>query len=232
MDHGANRETGLLANVIAEQLKHKIQSMEYRAGDRLPVRQLCEEFNTSETPVKQALNQLAAIGLVVATPKCGMRVRSFTFEDMRNVLEARLMIEQFCARDAVLRVRQDQDYTGSVQAVLEECNRDYRLCVEDFSKANFTQAHEADGRLHFALVSASRNPEIINLYRTLNTHAGMFTSFEKHTPDTMRQVIREHSDIVNALLICDTDGLRSALERHIRSTLRILKGPEEEQTPD
>ena len=46
---------------------------------------------------KLALNQLAATGLVVATPKCGMRVRSFSFEDMKNVLEARLMIEQFSA---------------------------------------------------------------------------------------------------------------------------------------
>ena len=47
------RETNLLADVIAEQLKIKIQNREYKAGDRLPVRQLCEAFNTSETPVKQ-----------------------------------------------------------------------------------------------------------------------------------------------------------------------------------
>ena len=224
MDHAKQHEEGLLANVIAEQLKHKIQSMEYKAGDRLPVRKLCEDFNTSETPVKQALNQLAATGLVAATPKCGMRVRTFTFSDMKNVLEARLMIEQFCARDAVLRVRRDADYADLMRGTLEESDRCYRRCIESFTKENFIRAHETDGKLHSGLVGASQNPEIVNLYRTLNTHAGMFTSFEKHTPQTLQQVIRQHDDIVGALLLCDTDGLRGALERHLRSTLQILGG--------
>ncbi len=217
------KDTILLANAIAEQLKLRIQNGTYKAGDRLPVRQLCETFNASETPVKQALNQLVATGLLVATPKCGVRVRSFTFEDMKNVLEARLMIELFCARDAVLRVRKDPAYAAEMQNLLDASNRDYHHCIKDFTKANFILAHEGDGRLHSALVNASHNPEIIALYRTLNTHAGMFTSFEKHTSDTLQQVIRDHESIIEALLNCDTDELRSALERHIRSTLRILQ---------
>lgn len=220
-------ETNLLADVIAEQLKIKIQNREYKAGDRLPVRQLCEAFNTSETPVKQALNQLAATGLVVATPKCGMRVRSFSFEDMKNVLEARLMIEQFSARDAVMRCRSDSGFAKSLQALLMQSNEDYEHCIREYTKENFGRAHERDGLLHSALVSACHNPEIIGLYRTLNTHAGMFTSFEKHTPATLRQVISEHTDIVDAALASDTDGLRAALARHISSTLRILESSPE-----
>ena len=56
----------LLADEIAQKIRDKIQNQEYKAGQRLPVRLLCEEFGTSETPVKQALNQLVTTGLVVS----------------------------------------------------------------------------------------------------------------------------------------------------------------------
>ena len=65
----------LLADEIAQKIRAKIQNQQYKAGQRLTVRLLCEEFGTSETPVKQALNQLVTTGLVVSIPKCGMRVR-------------------------------------------------------------------------------------------------------------------------------------------------------------
>ena len=53
--------TELLADEIAQKIRQKIQKQEYAQGDRLTVRWLCEEFGASETPVKQALNQLFRI---------------------------------------------------------------------------------------------------------------------------------------------------------------------------
>ena len=224
MTRGSSGDAGLLANVIAEQLKQKIQNQEYKAGDRLPVRGLCEEFNASETPVKQALNQLAATGLVVATPGCGMRVRSFDIRDMQNVLEARLMIEQFIARDAVARARSDRAWADRLRALLRDTSEAYLQCIEHHTRARFNRAHESDSALHAAIVFASPNPEIAGLYRTLNTHAGMFLGFERHTPETLAEVNAQHDAIVSALLCCDTDGLRAAFARHIETTMRIYRG--------
>lgn len=75
----------LLTDEIAQKIKAKIQNRQYKAGQRLTVRLLCEEFGTSETPVKQALNQLVTTGLVVSIPKCGMRVREFNFQDILRI---------------------------------------------------------------------------------------------------------------------------------------------------
>ena len=57
--------TELLADEIAQKIRQKIQKQEYAQGERLTVRWLCEEFGASETPVKQALNQLVSTGLPV-----------------------------------------------------------------------------------------------------------------------------------------------------------------------
>ena len=216
-------ESELLANVIADRLRDMIQKQEYRAGDRLTVRRLCEAFSASETPVKQALNQLAATGLVVATPGCGMRVRSFDFGDMKIVLEARLMIEQHCARGAVARVRRDKAFAPAMREMLERSNADYEHCAKDYTRDNFNYAHKGDARMHLAIVESCANPEIIAMYRNLNTHVGMFTGFERHTPDSLHCVIQEHTAIVDALCDCDTDGLRAALEDHIRTTINIYR---------
>ncbi len=223
MNTRTEQESELLANVIADRLRKKIRNQEYKAGDRLPVRKLCEEFETSETPVKQALNQLTATGLVVATPGCGMRVRSFDSADMRNVLEARLMIEQGCARDAVRRVRSDGGFAPAMRELLARSNADYERCAREYTRENFNTAHVLDRKIHASIVESCRNPEILSMYRNLNTHAGMFTGFERHSPETMQGVVREHTAIVEALCDCDTDGLRAALEAHIRTTIGIYR---------
>lgn len=218
-----DNETELLADVIADQIRRKIESREYKAGDRLTVRRLCEAFSTSETPVKQALNQLMATGLVVSTPGCGMRVRSFDARDMQNILEARLMIELYCARDAVARVRQEPHFADEIRELLARSNEDYARCAESYTRESFNAAHERDARLHLSIVESCRNPEILSMYSNLNTHAGMFTGFERHSPESVLNVIREHTAIADALCDCDTDRLRDALRAHIRTTIEIYR---------
>ena len=114
----------LLADEIAQKIRVKIQNQKYKAGQRLPVRLLCEEFGTSETLVKQALNQLVTTGLVVSVPKCGMRVRTFNFQDMKDNWEARLMVEQFCAASAVEMARRNERFVTRIQEILRISNGD------------------------------------------------------------------------------------------------------------
>ena len=77
--------------------------------------------------------------------------------------------------------------------------------------------------MHLAIVETCANPEIIAMYHNLNTHVGMFTGFERHTSESLQRVIREHTAIVDALCDRDTDGLRAAVEAHIRTTINIYK---------
>lgn len=213
----------LLSDEIAQKIREKIQNQEYHAGERLTVRKLCEEYGTSETPVKQALNQLVTTGLVVSVPKCGMKVRTFEFKDMKNIWEARIMIEQYCANAAVERARRDEGFVGMIQGILRVSNAEYEKCIQDFTKENFTGLHKHDSALHMALVKCCQNEQIIDMYQSLNTHAGMFTGFRYHTPDTLRSVQRQHSEIVNQLVLCDVDGLKKAVEQHVYSTLQIYR---------
>lgn len=221
---GQNRQgPELLADEVAQKIREKIQSQQYQPGDRLTVRLLCEEFGTSETPVKQALNQLVATGLVVSVPKCGMRVRTFNFQDMKDNWEARLMIEQFCASPAVERARHDEGFVSHMQELLALSNSEYGKCIADYTNENFIKLHEHDRILHNELVRCCRNEQIMSMYNSLNAHSCMFAGYGCHTPETLRQVQKQHTEIVNQLLLCDVDGLKKVLEQHIYSTVQIYR---------
>ena len=172
----------LLADEIAQKIRVKIQNQEYKAGQRLPVRLLCEEFGTSETPVKQALNQLVTTGLVVSVPKCGMRVRTFNFQDMKDNWEARLMVEQFCAASAVEMARRNERFVTRIQEILRISNGEYERCIQDYTKENFISLHVQDRALHTELVKCCQNAQIMEMYDSLNAHSGMFVGFHCHTP--------------------------------------------------
>jgi len=213
----------LLADEIAQKIRAKIQNQEYRAGERLTVRKLCEEFGASETPVKQALNQLVTTGMVVSVPKCGMRVRTFEFQDMKDIWEARIMIEQYCAAPAVERARRDEGFVSYVQGILTVSNAEYEKCHQNFTKENFMTLHKHDSALHTALVQCCQNGQILEMYQSLNTHAGMFTGFHYHTPESLRGVQQQHTEIVRQLVMCDVDGLKKAVGQHIYSTIQIYR---------
>lgn len=223
MEGQARSGAELLADEIAQKIKRKIQYQEYAPGERLTVRRLCEEYGTSETPVKQALNQLVTTGLVVSIPKCGMRVRTFDFRDMKNIWEARMMIEQFCARPAVERARYDEEFVNRIQDILSVSNEEHEKCIKDYRVETFNVLQQHDSLLHLELVKCCHNDQILEMYCSLNAHAGMFVGFNCHNPDTLREVQKQHSEIVGQLLICDEEGLKRAIEQHIYSTIQIYR---------
>lgn len=213
----------LLADEIARKIQNKIQTQQYAPGERLTVRRLCEEFGTSETPVKQALNQLVTTGLVVSIPKCGMRVREFSFDEMKENWEARLMIELYCAASAVETARRDDGFVARVQTLLEEANAAYRNCIGSFTKENFNLLQVPDRNLHTQLVTCCQNRQIIEMYNRLNAHACMFVGYEFHSRESLEGVIQQHTQMVDQLLLCDLEGLRKAIRTHIYSTIRIYR---------
>lgn len=218
-----NSAAELLADEIAQKIRTNIQNQQYKAGEKLTVRRLCEEFGTSETPVKQALNQLVTTGLVVSVPKCGMKVRTFNFQDMKNNWEARMMIEQFCALPAVERAKHDEDFVTKISELLDLSNREYQKCINSYTKENFNLLHEHDYLLHIMIVKCCNNDQILSMYHSLNAHAGMFLGYASHTPETLMEVQKQHTEMVNQLLLCNADGLKKAIENHIYSTIQIYR---------
>lgn len=213
----------LLANRIAAKIKEKIQNGYYKQNARLTVRMLCDEFQVSETPIKQALNQLSGMGLVIAIPKCGIKVKSFNFTQMSNIWDARLMIELHCVPQAIAQSRDKQGFRDKIEKLLIRTNTEYQHCHDEFTKENFTPLSTNDYAFHLEIVKCCANPLIIQMYENLHTHESMFVGFDVHTPASMLKTKEQHTKIAHALLDADQDALKKAIVDHIDTTIMLYR---------
>ena len=79
-------------------IKEKIINCEFAPGAVYNEEYLCEEVNTSRTPVRDALGRLEQEGLIKIMPKRGIVVSPLTLKDVRMVYEMRLLLEPYSLR--------------------------------------------------------------------------------------------------------------------------------------
>src|SRR5258708_4545861 len=78
--------TSLHADIVS-QLRDFIVEGHLAPGSHIPERELCEKFDISRTPLREALKVIAAEGLIELLPNRGARVREFSEADIRNLFE-------------------------------------------------------------------------------------------------------------------------------------------------
>src|SRR4051794_23405426 len=80
--------------MIFQDLHSRINSGAYSAGKRLILRELAEEFGCSQIPVREAVNSLASLGLVVIVPHEGAHVAEVRLTELIEITEIRLILER------------------------------------------------------------------------------------------------------------------------------------------
>ncbi|WP_406150246.1 FadR/GntR family transcriptional regulator [Streptomyces sp. NBC_01012] len=166
----STRRSALADQVIA-QLRNQITTGEWPVGSRIPTEpELVEQLGVARNTVREAVRALAHNGLldirqgsgtyVVATSElAGVMQRRFADADPRHVGELRSTLESSAARLAALR-RTDRDLR---QLDLLMARRE-----EAWGSGDAEAFVAADATLHLAVVAASHNDVLTELYADLN----------------------------------------------------------------
>lgn len=213
IDHGRRRAA------IAESLLTEIFHGRLRAGQRLVTEQLARRFGVSHTPVREALIELAGVGIVDLYPNRGAIVRKVTARDVREICHVRCILECAATRSACGRTD---------LAELHRLAREIRaLMARSPSHGDFIQeARMLDSQLHDLIAASCGNAYLANELGRLKT---LFRAFrdvswehEQARNDFHRiaEEGREHLAIVEALLKKDAKAAARAMASHIRSGIR------------
>src|SRR3954464_14907703 len=89
---------------VRDELQHAILEGVLQPGERLRAEALAQRFGTSRTPVREALLQLEAQGLVDVEPNRGAVVRRFDRAALRDLYEVRALLEPQAAARAARRI--------------------------------------------------------------------------------------------------------------------------------
>src|SRR5918999_1497496 len=136
-------------------------SGELPAGSRLRVRDLAEQVGTSVMPVREAIRRLEEAGLAEREPHKGAVVKGLTLEELVHVYDVRRLLEGEAARLGTERITADD---------CERMQSEYDLMVTAISERRVVDLLDHDEALLTILYTASGNPVLVNMIRTLWQH--------------------------------------------------------------
>ena len=204
MPLATTRRAGLVEQVI-DQLRRSVTGGEWPVGTRIPNEpSLSEALGVGRNTVREAVRALVHAGIldvrqgdgtyVRATSEVSGALRRLCGSELREILQVRRCLEVEGARLAAA-ARTDEDVTALRQLL---CRRDELELGED--RAAFVAA---DTALHFAVVQASGNTVLTELYRGLTevVMASVATTSATHEPREIR-----HGGLIDAIAARDVEG--------------------------
>ena len=200
-----------LTQLVVEALREKILNGAIAPGERLVESRLSEEFSVSRMPVREALRQLAASGLVTIEPRRGATVTAFQTTQLRELVEVRATLEALNAKLAAQR--HDPEQIAKLNALLEEGTRlaSNHDDLETLAQLN-RRFHDSLG--HIAANSVLQEVMLILRDRT----AVLFAPF--HANRT-QQNWEEHSAILRAVINGDAELASLLAARHVYNAAQM-----------
>lgn len=114
-----------LRSNIKKYIQQQIAEGVYRPGDRIVETRLAKELDVSQAPVREAMLELATMGLLEERPYSGTYVRNFTIAEIEDIFNTRAFIEEYAAKRAAKQVTEEQ--LAEMEAVLDEMDRNREL---------------------------------------------------------------------------------------------------------
>jgi len=194
--------------------KWAILSAVYEGGEVITEGGLADELGVSRTPVREALLRLEVEGLVRLYPKKGAIVTSFSVHDVEDVLEARVLVENFTAARSFAN-------RTNILPELEATHEDMKRHRRKRDTAGFT---ESDRVFHERIVNAADNGVLSSIYRMLRERQTLFTStMMRGRADRMDAAIAEHDKIIETLRGDDEDAFCAAVNDHLQWSIALAR---------
>jgi DNA-binding GntR family transcriptional regulator len=164
------------------------------------------------TPVREALDLLAAAGLAERVPYRGVRVPQPSVEEIAESYAMRLLLEKSVSRAAALN--REQAHVDELKRIVHQAEKLIRL--DDMSASR-----ELSGNFHFTVVEAAQNSMLTRVYKmVVNTFPDwmLYQAMFEH-PDALEQSIKEeyqeHLAIAEAIEARDANLAGQRAMEHI-----------------
>jgi DNA-binding GntR family transcriptional regulator len=222
---GLRRRT--MSTDVRDVLREMIVLGEIPSGSPVRLGQIARELNVSVSPVREALRQLEAIGLVEHIPYKGARVTPLSASDMQDVYDVRLELESIGVRKVAARF---DDETGRrLEDVLTQLEAAYQVG----DRAGIVYGNTA---FHLRLAEASGSRSLALALRPILEASQRYSAAAIASADrsaTHKVEADDHRAIVDACRAKDPDRAESAIRSHLAAfSERILArfGPSASET--
>lgn len=192
---------------VLDLLRDRIISGYYEGGHQIRQEAIAEEVGVSRIPVREALVQLEAEGLVVIHTHKGAVVAKLTPEDAVDIFEARLIFEPF-----ILAKAMEKATSEDVERV-QGAYRDYeKALLAGESPAVLSQLNWA---FHIALSYAADRPRSLSVLSSLYNSADRYLRLQIDAKTAQTKALEEHNALAQYFAHGNSSAAQKLLKKHI-----------------
>lgn len=202
-----------LSTDLFSNLRKDILQGRLKQGQKLTEQQICDEYNVSRTPVREAFRQLELEGLIETIPNRGAFVTGFSPQDIQDMYELRKSYEVLAVKWAIERMTKEE----------------YEKLEEAFEFMEFyTQKKDVEKMLninmsfHELIYKASHNRMLCHILSSYQLYIKQSKSSERNevTALYLDEILTEHRAIFEAFRNRDANTGIAAVTKHLDNAKR------------
>jgi DNA-binding GntR family transcriptional regulator len=206
-----------LVDVLAERIEQAIVSGDLQPGSKIREQTLAASLGVSRGPLREAIRRLEGRKLLQRTPNIGVSVAAMSPSDLNEVLQLREVLEGLACSLAAKNMTDEE--LEQLSELLDQ-HQQQRSVQE--GTGYYQESKDFD--FHFRIVKGSRNVRLIqmlceDLYYLLRVYR--YKSSTK--PGRAKQALKEHKDVVAALMRRDSEDAERKMRLHIRNARRYVE---------
>ena len=202
-----------LADSAVELLHEAILNGDFAPGERLPIEDLAARLGMSPMPIREALRELDARGLVEHIPHRGARVAEVSVVDLRETYEVRLSLETMAVRQAALNFTEsDAEKAASHLKEWRQAKRGGQAVAARIAHTEF----------HFTLYEAAGSRWLLRSIRPVWKNGERYRLESVDDRATLDERMREHERILSFCVQHKPDEAAVELHNHLVRTANLM----------
>ena len=201
---------------LCASIRMEIVSRNFAPGMKLSEQILCNRWNVSRTPIREALRHLESEGFISSSKHKGFVVTSISMHDVEQIYTILMNLDSLAGRLATPTLVNDTEKLATLGTL---CNEMKDLCgtrdVESYMKKNL--------EFHSIIFRSSENSWLINILENLHSHTNRFILNALYIPRRIEKSIQEHREILHCIERGDDKGVEKAIAAHFCRSLKDLR---------
>ena len=194
-------------------IENEIVEGRFAPGDKLDEQEICKRFGVSRTPIREALLQLASIGLVVFRRRHGTIVARMTMKQVVSMWEVLTNLEGLCAALAARRMTLPE--RAELRSICE--------ASEPHVTAGDVSAYdEASTAFHSLIYAGCRNEYLATEVKEIRSRTRAYRRSSFHRSGRLAHSFAGHQGIMEAIFKGDDAAADQLMRDHIMSSLSVL----------
>lgn len=191
---------------LRDEIENEILTGLWAPGDRLDEVALASRFGVSRTPIREALLQLSAAGLIEVRPRRGAIVATVGAERLIEMFEVMAELEGLAGRLATRR------HTDADMKVIMDA---HEACRQAAGAGDSDAYYYENERFHYAIYHASHSQFLIEQCTALHRRLKPYRRLQLRVRNRVAKSFAEHEQVVAALMAGNEERASHALHDHV-----------------